>query len=319
MNPDIQATNAKIIDQITSGQEKQAAENFSKVLRLRAREDGFLREILPPETITPNMLTKQMDTDMPAVVLDMEPNSTTAYDIAFGTGSSGAAMVGPRYRITMHRLATDRYQTDVEKLKTYDMDLKDVFSDLMLKDLMDEEDRKFIAQCDVIVGDLNDTNTTTNSRLANTGALGFITAGSVSREALFHARSGLPATSNKLPPSKSLVNVLFLDQVAALGREALGGDLAEDVFVNSWTKANIAGLDTTATIKHDIVPNKTQYIFAAPKYMGKFLISEDVTVSFKQEDYFIMLRAYESIGCSIRNEASVAKVQYTGTLQDWTP
>jgi len=318
MNPDIQLTNQKILDQITSGQEKQAAENFNKFLRVRAREDGFTREIMPPEPITPSQLTKQIDTDMPAVVLDKEPNSTAAYSVPFGTGASGAAMVGPRYRITMHRLATDQFSADVERLKTYDMDLKEVFSALLLKDLMDEEDRKFISLVDTLVGDLNDT-TVANTRLTNTSALGFITAGTVSRESLAHARGGLNATDNAIPVSKSLVNVLFLDKVAALDRTDLGGDLAEDVFVNAWTKENIMGIPTLATTKHSLVPNNTQYLFGAPKYLGKFLVPNDLTVSFKTEDYNILLRAYEMIGCAIGNEAAVAKVQYTGSQQDWRP
>ena len=319
MDPKTQITNANLLGKLGDGQLKEASSKVSEFLRIRAREDGFARDIMEAYTITPDQYTKQLDTDMPAVVKDIEPNTTGAMAIPFGTGSSDAFMGAPRYRVVLRRNATDRYRTDIAKLQTYDANLKDLFSDLLLKDLMDEEDRKFIGRIDAMLGDLNDSDPNTNSRLDNVGAMGFITAGAVSRESLFHARGGTQSTNRHLPPAKSLVNVLFLNEVAAQGRDALGGDIAENVFVNGWAKEKVAGIPTLATIKTDLVPNLTQYIFSAPKYLGDFMIAEDVTVSFKKEDYWIMLRAFELIGASVKNEAAAAKAQYTDTRTEWVP
>lgn len=320
MDPQVQITNNNLLNKLDSDDptmHKEAAGGVSEFLRLRAREDGFARALLPPENVTPDQFTKQLDTPDPCIVKDMEPNSTGAVGIPFGTGASDAYMGAPRYRIVFHRLATDRYSADVANLWTYDMDLKDIFNDLMLKDLMDEEDRKFIGRIDSMVGDLNDTDSSSNDHLSEVGALGFVTAGPVSRESLFHAKKGLPATDRHLTPSRSLINILFVNDIAALGRDSMGGDIAEDAFVNGWTKETIAGLDTIVTIKTDLVADNTQYIFAAPKYMGDFNVAEDVTVSFKKEDYFVLMRAYEMIGMTIKNTASACKVQYTGSQTDW--
>jgi hypothetical protein len=322
MDPTAKITNSNLVSKLDSGdlgQLKEAQEGVNDYLRIRAREDGFARGIMEARPVTPDQFTKQVDTDMPCIVKDMEPNSTGAFSIPFGQGAGDAYMGAPRYRIMFRRNSTERYRTDIAKLYTYDADLKDLFSDLLLKDLMDEEDRKFIGRVDTMLGDLDDSDTSTNSRLNTVGAMGFVTVGAVSRESLFHARGGTVSTNRHLPPSKNLCNVLFLNEVAALGRDSLGGDIAENVFTNGWTETNIAGLPTLATIKTDLVPNLTMYTFSDPKYLGDFLIAEDVTVSFKKEDYWIMLRAYELIGASIKNEAGASKAQFNGSRTEWVP
>jgi len=297
-----------------NGQTKEAAEGTQDWLRIRAREDGFTRGILPPENVTPDQFTKQLDTPLPAIVKDMEPNSAGAYSVSFGSSPEVAFMGGPRYRIVFNRMTTRRYTQDVARLMTYDMDIQDIMNDLMLKDLMDNEDRRFISRVDTMLGDMNATDT---DRYSNDGACGYISAGSLNRDSLFWARSGLRETNKRLAPDKSLVNVTFLDRVAAMDRTALGGDIAEDVLVNAWTKDTISDLPMVATIKNDLVPNYTQYIFAAPKYMGDFMVAEDVTVSFERKEHWISMRAYELLGLTVKNSASACKVLHDGTMYNW--
>lgn len=315
MDPANTLANNNLKEMLYNGQTKEAQEGTNDFLRLRAREDGFTRNLLPPESITPDRLTKQVETSKPCVVKDMEPNSAGALSVGFGTSPSNAYMGGPRYMVEFHRIMTKRYSQDVAKLMTYDMDMKDIFNDLLLKDLMDEEDSSFIGRIDSMLGDMNATDST---RYATDGACGYISAGTLNRESLFWARSGLRQTNKRLAPSVSLTNVTFLDRIAALDHDALGGSMAEEVFVNAWTKENITGMPTVATIKNDLVADNTQYIFAAPKYMGDFMTLEDVTVSFKREDYWISLFAYENIGISVKNTASACKVLHEGTMYDWS-
>lgn len=319
---EIQARNTQVISQLTSDDSsiyKEAAGDVNQYLRLRSREDGFLRRILPPETATPADFDRQAHTVKPAIVKDAEPNTPNAYSVPFGNAPKNSYIKAPRYMITFERIMTDRFQADVADLMTYTMDIRQIFNDLMLKDILDEEDRKFITTVNGIVGAENDTNPVTNPRLESTGAMGNVSVGVMSRSSISHAQKGLGSTDNSLNPACSLINNITIWDYVGLPREQIGGDLAEELMVNGFKEREIMGTKWFITIKKDLVPNDIMYYFAAPEFMGDFYTVEDVTVSTKHENYMFEMFAYEMIGAAVKNEASVAKVRFGGTKTEWRP
>ena len=64
------------ISQMESNPEStiKVARATSDYIRMRLREEGFLRKILPAQTITGDDLTKQVTTDKPAKVVELEPD-----------------------------------------------------------------------------------------------------------------------------------------------------------------------------------------------------------------------------------------------------
>lgn len=296
---------------------KEAGGDVNEYLRLRAREDGFYRRIQPPLPVVAADFDRQVDTVKPVVVKDMEPNTPGAYSVPFGTVPKNHYIAAPRYRVMFDRIMTYRYVADVANLLTFDMDIRQIFNDLMLKDLLFEEDRKFMSVVDTVVGPQNDTNPATNGRLARTGALGSVTAGVMSRDALSHSMKGLASTANRLNPASALVNNVTIWDVVALEREQIGGDLAEEMFVDGFAQRQIMGLKWMVTIKADLVPDDVIYYFAAPNFLGDFYTYEDVTVSTKHENFLFEMFGWEMIGGTVRNEAAVARVEYTGAKQGW--
>ena len=51
---------------------------------------------------------------------------------------------GPRYLVMMDRIVTPRFTKDVDELRTWIMDIRQVLSDNAIKDMLAEEDGKFI-------------------------------------------------------------------------------------------------------------------------------------------------------------------------------
>ena len=321
IDPDVRARNAAIIEQMKNpSMNKEAAEGVSDYLRIRAREDGFARRIQPPIPVTPADLDRQVDTVKPVIVRDMEPNSAGAYSVPFGATPMNTYMDAPRYRIMFERLESFRYIADVANLLTYDLDIRQIFNDLMLKDILGEEDRKYIAVADFIVGGLNDLDPITNPRVAEVGSAGFVTVGTMSRSALSYAMEGLPSTNRHLNPSVALLNNITIWRVVGvLTRNEAGGDFSQDLLLNGFAEREMLGLKWMITIKTNLVATNDVYYYAAPKFLGDFYTMEDVTVSVKHENYMFEMFAYEMLGATIKNTGSVAKARFSGTLEPWTP
>lgn len=318
IDPKTKALNESVLTELTSSDfalQKKAENGVSDYLRLRAREDGFTRRIQPPVGVTPADLDRQVDTVKPVIVKDMEPNSPGGYSVPFGTVPSNHYMDAPRYRITFDRILSHRVFADVANLLTYDLDIRQIFNDFMLKDILAEEDRKYMSVVEQIAGAT--ANDATTARATTTGALGWVTVGALTRTSFADARKGLPSTNRHLNATRGLVNNVTIWDVCALDRQDIGGDLAEELFMNGYTERTIMGLTLMITIKTDLVANDTLYQFAAPKFLGDFFTLEDVTVSTKHENYMFEMFAYEMIGATLKNEAAVCKVSFVGSFRGW--
>ena len=307
------ALNQTIVNSLSSDVpaiRKEAQDGLGDYLRIRAREDGFLRSILPPIAISHDDLDRQRDTFKPVRVEDMEPSSPAAISVPFGTSPVDHFVRGPRYSIMFDRIMSRRFATDKNDLLTYNMNINQILENLLLKDIMAEEDRKWILVSNTTVGTLNAIN-------AELGARQFISVGALDRVTLAHARKGLPSTNRHLNPSVALINNILIWDVAALDRTEIGGDLAEELFINGFAERTIFGTKWLITIKTDLVADDEMYQYAAPEYLGRFYTLDDITVSTKFEDYWIEFFAYESIGASLANTAAVAKVTFSGSFTDW--
>jgi len=322
VNPEIRSRNESVIRGLTSDDpfiQKEATNGVNDYLRIRAREDGFARRIQPPIPVTPADLDRQVDTVKPVIVKDVEPDTPAAYTVPFGTVPLNHYIDAPRYRVMFDRIMSHRFTADVANLLTYDMDIRQIFNDLMLKDILAEEDRKYMVVVNTVVGPQNDPSPITNPHVAAVNALGSVTLGTLSRVTLAESMKGLPSTNRHLNPARALINNVTIWDVVALTREDIGGDLAEELFRNGFTEREIMGLMWMITIKTDLVPDDVVYQFAAPKFLGDFYTFEDVTVSTKHENFLFEMFAYEMIGATIKNEAAVARSEFTGGLVSWRP
>src|SRR4051812_7373255 len=125
--------------------EKQAVDAVNDFTRTKMREDGFYRRIMPPIPITNDELDRQVDTDKPVKVVDKEPDSPAAISIPFATLPTNIYIRGPRYRVMFDRIVTPRFTKDVDELRTWVMDIRQVLSDNAIKDMLAEEDSKFLS------------------------------------------------------------------------------------------------------------------------------------------------------------------------------
>ena len=174
--------NEAVINQLTSDNPqivKEAQDAINDYTRMQMREDGFTRRVIPPVTITNDELDRQVDTDKPVKVIDKEPDSPAAVSVPFATLPLNRYIRGPRYRVMFDRILTPKFVKDVDELRTYDMDIRQILSDNSIKDMLAEEDGKFILTLNTLLG-------AKGSIIPETGVAQYVgIAGGVTRDTLY--------------------------------------------------------------------------------------------------------------------------------------
>jgi hypothetical protein len=105
--------------------------------------------------------------------------------------------------VVYQKLSSRRYEMDTVRLMTWNMDIRDMFYDLILKDIMDEEDTKFFSVVKAITGDKPEDK---GKVYEDTGAARWMDCGAFSRDAFAFFSKALMSNKFKLNPGMYLMN-----------------------------------------------------------------------------------------------------------------
>ena len=303
---DTKLTNETFLSYLeTPGMEKRALDAVVDYTRYRMREEGFYRRILPPVQVSNDDLDQQVDTDKPVKIIEREPDSPAAISIPFNTLPMNLYIRGQKYRVTFDRIVTPRFTKDVDELRTYRMDIRQILSDNAIKDMLFEEDRKFIAALNAAMGGAADA-TVTQSGLVQWETI----YGGITRDTLQDAFKILPRTISRLEVGTCLINNLTIRELMKFGREEMGGDFSQDVFKNGWAEQNFMNARWIISIKQDLVPTDSIFMVADPKFLGKSFLLEDTTMYIDRKAYMLEFFAYETLGGAIGNTNAVARADF---------
>ena len=302
---EVQLLNETLFEQLDSpGMYKQAVDAVNDFTRTKMREDGFYRRIMPPLTITNDELDRQVDTDKPVKVVDKEPDSPAAVSLPFATLPISFYIRGPRYRVMFDRIVSPRAQKDVDELRTYVMDIRQVLSDNMIKDMLAEEDGKFIAGVNAVLG-------TADSTALGSQSVQYSTIyGGITRDTLVEALKIMPRTPSHFEVETCLVNNLTIKELLKFGRDEMGGDFSQDIIKNGWAETNFLNCRWIVTIKTGLVPENSMYMFASPKFIGKNYELEPTTMYIRREAYMLEYFAYQTSGGAIGHTNGIARADF---------
>lgn len=284
---------------------KQAEDKINDFTRTKMREDGFFRRIMPPIPISNDDLDRKVDSDLPYKVIDKEPDSPAAVSIPFNTLPSNLYIKGNRYEVLFDRIVTPKFTKDVDELRTWYMDIRQVLSDNAIKDMLAEEDAKFL--------------TAVNTALVGPGLVcptsGVVQykqiSGGITRDTLWDGMKVMPSTPSNLEVHCVLLNNITIKDVCKFTyNEMGGGNISDEIMRNGWTLSNWMGVNWIITIKKGLVPTGTMYHFADPKFIGKSFLLEDTTMYIRREAYFIEFFAYESLGATLGHTSGLARIDY---------
>ncbi len=301
----VQLLNETLFENLqTPGMEKTAIDAVNDFTRTKMREDGFYRKILPAVQISNDELDRQVDTDKPVKVVDKEPDSPAAISIPFATLPMNLYIRGPRYRVMFDRIVTPRFTKDVDELRTWVMDIRQVLSDNAIKDMLTEEDGKFITA-------VNSALVGADTVVPQSNVIQWETIpGGITRDTLQDAFKVMPRTPSRLEVNTCLINNITIREIMKFGRDEMGGDFSQDVLKNGWSDAEFMRAKWVITIKRELVPDDTMFMFADPKFIGKSYILEDTTMYIKREAFMLEFFAYETLGGSIGHTGGLARVDF---------
>ncbi len=302
---EVQLLNETLFEQLdTPGMQKQAIDAVNDFTRTKMREDGFYRRIMPPLTITNDELDRQVDTDKPVKVVDKEPDSPAAVSLPFATLPINFYIRGPRYRVMFDRIVSPRAVKDVDELRTYVIDIRQVLSDNMIKDMLAEEDGKFIAAFNAVLP-------TADATVAMSGEVQYETiSGGITRETLVDALKVMPRTPSRFEVETCLVNNITIKELLKFGRDEMGGDFSQDIIKNGWAETNFLNCRWIVTIKRNLVPTDALFMFASPKFIGKNYELEPTTMYIRREAYMLEYFAYQTSGGSFGHTNGLARVDF---------
>jgi len=288
----------------TPGMEKVAIDAVNDFTRLKMREAGFFGKVMPELPISNNELDRQVDTEKPVKVIDMEPDSPAAIQIPFATLPMNCIMRGHKYRVMFARFITSRFVKDVDELRTYHMDIRQIMSDNAIKDMLAEEDSKFLTA-------VNSVLIAPDTALAWSGVAQWETiSGGITRETLIDAKQIQTRSDAGLESATALCNNTTIKEVEKWFRDEAGGDLSQNLLESGYSKAEFANLKWNVTIKRRLVPDNTVFMFADPQFIGKNFSLEETTMYIKREAFMVEFYAYKTKGAGIGNTAGITRATF---------
>lgn len=285
-----------------TGSIKVAEDVLGPFVKRDILEESLWDKVLPVETATNDMLSRSAYHDLPVIVGEME-NAAPASDIVpFGTQLSKRFLRGSKFEVTFARIQSPSVTADVDKLRTYVHDIRQVVSDKMVKNMAAAVDTAGIRAVNTAIVGPNvvcPTSGVPQWRRYN---------GGITRSTVMRVFDNLPSTPSNLPTKRVVINNLTVNRLVAFDRAEWGGDVAEEVLQNGFGSRTVNGSDVTITIKKGLVPTGTFYTFGHPAYMGKNYELQQPVMYVKREMTWVTFGAYMLKGGVIANTDAVGRV-----------
>lgn len=289
-----QFVNSNFVKKIEDGRIKEAAAEGSAFIREFVRQESYAREILTPVLLQDDEIDRDENTDEPKKIVEKEPKSVATF-VQFQGAGPRTWFKGPRYSVFFGKTESQHFTKSKFQLMTYQNDIRKMLSDNSVKDMADQEDKKWQETVDALIA--------LNAVEQNIAAAGF---NSTAFKAGFQKMVNRRRPIGKMTMTKSLYYEA-LDLVAT----SVGNDIASrhyDEGVESEEK--LWGFPVITTIKSTIHDPKKAYIYSPENYLGNFFLLQDATLYIKQEADTITFWTYAAPGIGIGNRLSIQSITF---------
>lgn len=289
-----QFVNSNFVKKIEDGRIKEAAAEGSAFIREYVRQESYAREILTPVLLQDDEIDRDENTDEPKKIVEKEPKSVATF-VQFQGAGPRTWFKGPRYSVFFGKTESQHFTKSKFQLMTYQNDIRKMLSDNSVKDMADQEDKKWQETVDALIA--------ANPAVQNTAAGGF---NSTAFKTGFQAMVTRRRPIGKMTMTKGLYYEA-LDLVAT----SVGNDIASrhyDEGVENEEK--LWGFPVITTIKSEIHNPKKAYIYSPENYLGNFFLLQDATLYIKQEADTITFWTYAAPGIGIGNRLSLQSITF---------
>lgn len=310
----IRSKNAEWIDANLRGADpgmyKYAKESAESYIRTMMMEDAITDDILPPEQISAEDCDRTLTSLKPYKIVEVEPEATGAVTVQYGTNPNTVILEGKRIPVFFNKIITDKYTKDIDELRMWDMDIRQIVCDKQTKWMQWEVDRRFIWAANSALSMHAEFPSTNLPCLWRTYADGFTRENYVdSLRIMFQSRS-------RFHPDRLLMNEFTAYEVFKWGHEEMGGPYSQELITEGKLNRDMMGKKWTVTMKRELVPDGRVYMFAEPKFLGRNYILQPVTMYVENEATKISWYMYETRGGCLANVTAIACADFNckGTI-----
>jgi hypothetical protein len=317
------------------GKEK-IAEYGGSYIRDRLREVSFARKVIPPEQVTRADCQRSVNHDTLVKIIDIEPKSR-AMSITFRGQPEARFIRGDRAEIAFFTISSEMFQKTEQELLAYEMPITKIIEENSVKDIQEIEDREFTIHIEAAVQALQtEANGGTPAALhygtVGQGAVEFsVRKGELARNATANSAEVLPVSrvdivnlfkmvdGNRLRAERLLMTEVDWDDILSWTVEDFGDRIQSETTVDGYKYNTLLGKAYIRTIKTDILRPGNIYAFTKPEFFGKFYVLNNTKFYIDKIANTITFQAWEDIGMSVINIASVRKLElYSGDANPTT-
>lgn len=300
--------NEQFVANVLSGRTDKIAAANTKYTRLRMPDVVLTRKIFSPQTITQADLDREVDSQVPSVVVDLEPDSPAAITAPLLSQPVQWFLKGRRYRVYINHVWSPALRFDVNQVMTWEAPVQKILGDRFVEELGTREDAAFFAMVNTALGGA------ANATVPFTGVVQWKEfSGGVTRKNVQRAAVITRATPYFIESTRAIVNYITMAEIYGWGRDEAGGNYSLDLMQGKMDTLKIAGLEWIPTRKWQstFVPTNTIYFFSDEDYTGKFYMTQDAKTVVENFEPHVELRTYETVGFVLGNAASVARADFT--------
>ncbi len=336
------------------GKEKIAAYG-SDWIRDRLREESFARKVLPPRTVSRSELQVSVSHDTMVKIVETEPESR-AMTMSFRGQPDVSYYTSARFEVPFHTVGSQRFEQTEQELMAYTIPITQIIKRNIVNDIQEIEDRAFLNHVESAVQSLQEDansltfgadyadnkaftarNVATNSlsELGKVKGIDVLQQTAAASDAdgldedllfpiqkddiiklmkLFPGRGG--ARNGRLRADRMLITDTDLMDVSAWTTSDVGDKIPGETAVGGWKYSTFLGMKFIRTLKTDILRPGNVYAFAAPEYLGGFLILNKTKFYADKERNRVSFEAWEDIAIYIGNVAAARKLElYAGAVE----
>lgn len=312
----IKPFNDQFINQVENGNTKEAAVSAMQYTRTILREDSFTEKVLTPIDIANDDLDKAQDPEVIVKWNDREPDVAPAVTVSLSNTPDGFVFKGTRYPSYFARVLSPRFKKDIEKLRTYDYDIRQILLEISTKDMGTEVDTRFINKILAVIGGEGVANPLNGLGLPQYIQLPGLTRDNVAEANKVMTRLQVPWGPMQPDGGDSkgcwLMNTTTGQDFLKFGRDEAGGDLSQEMFVNGLPSKTVNGQKIIYTIKRNLVPDGQAYLFSSEDFLGKYYRLQPLTVFMESRAWWIEFFQYLNISISIGNVKGAALIDFNG-------
>ncbi len=312
---DIKVFNDAFLDFVKQGNTKEAQVSAQTYTRNKLREDSFCEKILTPIDISNDELDKSEDPELLVKWNDREPDAAPAVSVPLGVVPDGLQFTGTRYPSYFSRIMSPMFRKDVDKLRGFDYDIRQIMLEISTKDIATEVDTKFMDKINSVIGTAN-----TNNPLNAVSLPQWVTTSDpITRTSFIDATKVMLKLKVPFgpmqPDGQDAKGVILCNNITAMEfvkfqRGEVGGDKSQDSYISGKPPETICGFKMIYTIKRDLIPDNSMYFFSSEEFLGKYYRLQPLTVWMKSEAFFLQWFQYLNISMSIGNVRGAVRYDF---------